>query len=76
MATCPESDLTTFASDGLPGFDESYSQNVLKDKRQMNPNEKLLNRTAVCRNNKENHPKSNPVNVSYIFIISVLKLIR
>ena len=30
MATCPESDLTTFASDGLPGFDESYSQNVLK----------------------------------------------
>ena len=29
MATCPESDLTTFASDGLPGFDESYSPNVL-----------------------------------------------
>ena len=29
MATCPESDLTTFASDGLPGFDESYSLNVL-----------------------------------------------
>ena len=30
MATCPESDLTTFASDGLPRFHESYSQNVLK----------------------------------------------
>ena len=53
-----------------------HNHSFLKDKRQMNPNEKLLNRTAVCRNNKENHPKSNPVNVSYIFIISVLKLIR
>ena len=46
-----------------------HNHSFLKDKRQMNPNEKLLNRTAVCRNNKENHPKSNPVNVSYIFIV-------
>ena len=30
MATCPESDLTTFASDGLPGFHESYSLKVSK----------------------------------------------
>ena len=32
MATCPESVLTTFASDGLPRFDESYSPNVLNIK--------------------------------------------
>ena len=29
MATCLESDVTTFAFGELPGFDESYSQNVL-----------------------------------------------
>ena len=32
MATCLESDVTTFAFGELPGFDESYSQNVLKRK--------------------------------------------
>ena len=31
MGLCPKSGLATFASDGLPGFQESYSLNVLKD---------------------------------------------
>ena len=44
-----------------------HNHSFLKDKRQMNPNGKLLNRT-ICRNNKkENYPKSNPVDVSYIY---------
>ena len=33
MGECPESDFITFASDGLPGFKESYSHNVLSNRK-------------------------------------------
>ena len=32
MGLCPKSGFATFASDGLPGFHESYSPNVLRVK--------------------------------------------
>ena len=35
MGLCPKSGFATFASDGLPGFHESYSPNVLKLSPQM-----------------------------------------